>query len=136
MFREIFRTFGELWRDPSGRSLLTALGTLVAVGTIFYRLVEQWSWLDSFYFTMVTLTTVGYGDFHPTEPISKLFTVTLIVVGVSSILGFLNYVMTRTMQRRVENPRRPRSGDVLLVDGGDDAVLDGDPPGVEPHREQ
>jgi voltage-gated potassium channel len=138
MFREIFRTLRDLWKDAIGRSLVISAATVVGVGTVFYRLVEDWEWLDAFYFTMVTLTTVGYGDFHPTKPLSKIFTVALLIVGVSAILGFLNFVMSRTVKRRAGIPLQSptASRDVLLVDGGHDAVVDGDPPGVEPHRKK
>ena len=138
MFREILRTFRELWKDTIGRSLVISAVTVVGVGTVFYRLVEDWEWLDAFYFTMVTLTTVGYGDFHPTKPLSKIFTVLLLIVGVSAILGFLNFVMSRTVKRRAGIPLQvpTASRDVLLVDRGDDTVVDSDPPGVESHRQQ
>jgi hypothetical protein len=131
MFREVLRSIVELWQSQTGRRLLGGVATIVGAGTVFYHFVEGWSWLDSFYFTMVTVTTVGYGDFHPTTPLSKIFTIVLLVVGVSSILGFLNYLVKRAVDRR----GGARSGDVLLVDGHHAAVVDGDPPGIEPHGE-
>lgn len=73
---------------------------VIGVGTVFYRVVEGWSWVDSVYFTVVTLTTVGFGDLHPTHDISKLFTIVFILVGVGFILAVLNYLVTRTAQRR------------------------------------
>jgi len=39
-----------------------ALSSLVVVGTISYHQLEDWSWTESFYFTVCTLTTLGYGD--------------------------------------------------------------------------
>jgi len=77
-----------------------AVASILGVGTVFYRIVEGWSWLDAFYFSVITLTTVGYGDLHPTRPSSKIFTVFFIFVGVGLILAFLNYLVTRTIQRR------------------------------------
>lgn len=73
---------------------------VLAVGTIFYRLVEGWSWLDSLYFTVVTLTTVGYGDLSPTKDISKVFTIVFILGGVGFILSLLNFIMVSTARRR------------------------------------
>lgn len=51
-----------------------ALIALIAVGTVAYHLMEKWSWVSSFYFSVCTLTTVGYGDFVPTTDVSRLFT--------------------------------------------------------------
>jgi len=45
--------------------------------------------LDSFYFTVVTLATVGYGDLSPTTPASKIFTVIYIFLGVSIFVTFV-----------------------------------------------
>ncbi|MGB0255380.1 MAG: potassium channel family protein, partial [Flavobacteriaceae bacterium] len=54
------------------------------------RLIEGWSWLDSLYFSVITLTTIGYGDFSPQTNLGKLFTMAYIIIGVALILGFVN----------------------------------------------
>jgi hypothetical protein len=64
--------FGQaVWRaskDAETRGVVYLTLAVVGVGTWFYHTVEGWSWVDSFYFTMVTLATVGYGDFSPRQP--------------------------------------------------------------------
>lgn len=76
---------------PSGfLSTFATLLSLLSVGTVFYHTEEGWSYFDSFYFTVVTITTVGYGDFHPSTTLSKTFTMFLIFMGVG--LGL--YVIT------------------------------------------
>src|SRR5258708_2556592 len=55
---------------------------LLMIGTAFYSQEEHWSIVDSFYFSSTTLATVGFGDLHPTNPISKIFTVFYIFIGV------------------------------------------------------
>ena len=102
MLRELAKTIRELWDDPRGRLAVVSVTTLITVGSIFYRLVEGWSWVDSLYFTIVTLTTVGYGDLAPSGPGSKLFTVLLIFAGVGSILAFLDLLVRRTAERKTE----------------------------------
>ena len=51
-------------------------------GTIFYHSVEGWSWIDSFYFSVTTASTVGLGDLAPKTDAGKLFTTLYIFVGV------------------------------------------------------
>lgn len=50
--------------------------------TIFYRIVEGWSWIDSAYFSLVTISTVGYGDLSPETSIGKIFTMFYIIIGL------------------------------------------------------
>lgn len=49
---------------------------------MFYHFVEKWSWIDAFYFSVITIATVGYGDFSPQTNLGKLFTVGYILVGI------------------------------------------------------
>ena len=55
-----------------------------------YRIIEDWSWVDSFYFSSVTLTTVGFGDLSRSTDLSKIFTVFYIFSGISLIGATLN----------------------------------------------
>ena len=57
-------------------------------GTLWFWLVEQWSLLDAAYMTMITLSSVGFGEIHPLSPRSRLFTIALIVTGLVTI-GYL-----------------------------------------------
>lgn len=82
---------------------------VVGLGTVFYKLVEGWSWIDSFYFTVVTLTTVGYGDLSPSRGVSKLFTVLFILVGVGFILAVLNFMVLETARRMSGHEGPPES---------------------------
>jgi voltage-gated potassium channel len=62
--------------------------------------VEEWSVLDSFYFSAITLATVGYGDLVPTTPGGKLFTVFYVFAGVGIILAFVQTVARASVARR------------------------------------
>lgn len=81
-------------------------------GTLFYRQVEGWGYLDSLYFSVVTLTTVGYGDLSPSTVAGKIFTILYIFVGLGIVLGFVNAVAERSLERRGEiRERRRRRGE-------------------------
>jgi voltage-gated potassium channel len=96
----------EVWAEPAGRVLILSSLVIVAIGTVFYSIVEDWSVIDALYFTVVTLTTIGYGDLHPTTDVSKIFTIFFILAGVSFILGFLNFIIGRTVKERVERKQK------------------------------
>ena len=89
--------------------LLSLAITVVTVGTVVFHLLEKWSWIDSFYFTIITLATIGYGDLVPTTPVGKLVTVIFVIVGVGIFLGFLNKMMERRVERRERRLEARRS---------------------------
>jgi hypothetical protein len=63
---------------------------LLALGTVVYHFLEDWSWVDSLYFSVVAVTTVGFGDLSPSTDGSKLFTVVYILLGITVITTYLN----------------------------------------------
>lgn len=71
---------------------LTALCLIVITGTIGYMMIEGWEPFDGLYMTIITLTTVGYGEVHRISRIGRIFTMILIVVG-----GGLNLYVTAAL---------------------------------------
>ena len=59
---------------------------VVAFGTIGYMTVEGWSFLDSLFMTVITITTVGFREVHELTPKGMVFTIILIVGGVGTAL--------------------------------------------------
>ncbi|MEM4336136.1 MAG: potassium channel family protein [Candidatus Anstonellales archaeon] len=66
-----------------------ALALILLVGTLFYHFYEGFTWVDAFYLTAMTITTVGYGDIHPTHDLSKIFTVFLAFSGIGLVFYYL-----------------------------------------------
>src|SRR5918994_4007724 len=66
---------------------LALLALTVAYGTVGYRVLEEWSWLDSVYMTMITLTTVGFREVRPLDDGGQVFTISLLVLGVITLLS-------------------------------------------------
>lgn len=87
-----FRAVRHGFREPAFRGLLYLVSIIIGCGTVFYRTVEGWSWLDSFYFTVITLTTVGYGDLAPQRALSKLFTVLIILIGIGLLIALIERI--------------------------------------------
>lgn len=85
-----------------------ALGSLLAIGTFFYHFLEKWTWIQAFYFSVVTLATVGYGDLYPTNDFSRLFTAIYILFGVSISVAAITFIGSRYLSKREEKILRKR----------------------------
>ena len=81
-FLRLVKAIVRSWGIPTFRAAVVLAGLILLSGTIFYRSVEGWSWIDSLYFSATTISTVGYGDLSPKTEFGKLFTVIYISVGV------------------------------------------------------
>jgi len=79
-------------------AITAAIFTLV-IGTTFYHFIEKWSWVDSYYFCVVTLATIGYGDFVPKTIPGKIFTTIYIFAGVGIITTFISVLIQRWKYR-------------------------------------
>jgi hypothetical protein len=86
-------------RDVHTRAIGLALIGLLATGTVFYTIVEGWDPLDSLYFSVISLATVGYGDFTPTTDIGKIFTIFFVLAGVGVLVVFVSEVARQTISR-------------------------------------
>ena len=70
------------------KRFLIVAGSMIAailIGTLGFVWIEGWPVFDSFYMTMITLTTVGYGEIHPLSTTGRAFASFLMLVGVTSV---------------------------------------------------
>ena len=88
----LFETITSFLKDKDYRDLLLTSTVVLGFGTLVYRLLEGWNWIDSLYFSVITLTTIGYGDFSPKTDAGKLFTIIYILIGLGMILTFIHTV--------------------------------------------
>lgn len=72
--------------------VLLAVCALTAGGVLGYRLIEQFSWLDSLYMTLMVLTTVGFGEVRELSTAGKVFTSLLMVFGIGTMLYLLSTI--------------------------------------------
>ncbi|HLE45395.1 MAG TPA: potassium channel family protein [Thermoplasmata archaeon] len=75
---------------------------LVALCTLVVHFVEGWTWVDSVYFSIASITTVGYGDLAPAHEATKLFLIVYLPLGIG--VGFT--VLTAVGARILEAQRR------------------------------
>lgn len=94
---------GVLMPDAKDVRLQLLRGVLVLVavvmgGTGGYMVIERWSFWDAFFMTMISVTTVGYGEVRPLDREGEIFTVALLIAGVGGALYTLNAMVRITME--------------------------------------
>ena len=101
-----------------GRVPVLLLSLALAYGTIGFRVIEDYSFLDALYMTVTTLTTVGFGEIHPLSPAGRAFAISLIAFGMVAVFDLLavftsllasgrltRSIERRAMQRRIRDLR-------------------------------
>jgi voltage-gated potassium channel len=93
--------------------VLLVPASLILVGTLGYHALEGWSLFSSLYFTVVTLTTIGYGDLTPQTSGGKVFTMVLALGGVSTLCyvaaDFIRAVVSGEVQALLGKQRMERA---------------------------
>ncbi|MCT4629255.1 TrkA family potassium uptake protein [Winogradskyella sp.] len=82
----------KLFRSKIYTALLLLLFVLF-VGIIGYRFVSNYTWIDAVYMTVITITTVGFGEVQPLDTEAKIFTIFLILSSVV-IVGYAISIIT------------------------------------------
>jgi voltage-gated potassium channel len=73
--------------------IATFVVLLIVTGATGYHFIEGWPWFEGLYMTVITIATVGYGEVMPVSTLGRLFTMALIVFGVS-VMGYALTQMT------------------------------------------
>src|SRR5256885_4404014 len=111
------------------RLLWIAIGLLLlsAIGTLGYHVVEGWSWLDSLYMVVITVSSIGYGEVHPLSGTGREFTIVLIGCGAVVValgIGTLTQALLEFEllqffgRRRVERQIARLSGHHIICGAG------------------
>jgi voltage-gated potassium channel len=101
-------------KDPEFRSLLILLGIILTLGTVFYCRAEGWSIIDSLYFCVICMASIGFGDLTPTSPMSKIFTIIYAFISIGVFVAVATKIvkiiihLRNTKTKRSRAPRRLR----------------------------
>ena len=84
---------------------LWVLSIIMITGTLGFMFTENLTLMDAFYFSIVTIATVGYGDIHPVTDSGKLLALFLILCGVGTFLGVVANATEMIVNRREKQNR-------------------------------
>ena len=104
----------QRWWGMGWRIVALLILAVVVAGTVGYVLIEGWSWWDAFYMTVITITTVGYGEVHPLSTAGRAFTVLIILGGVGTFFyGFTQFTALLAGGQLMEGRERRRHARML-----------------------
>ena len=107
-------------KDDEFRALLLILLMMLVGATLFYWRIEGWSIIDSVYFSVMTMSTIGYGDLVPTSVFSKLFTIIFALLSIGVFVAVVSKLVkiilaqrkiTREHRKHIKHPRGHMASD-------------------------
>lgn len=82
----------DILRDKDSRPVFYWAAGMLLVGMFLFHFLEGWSYLDSLYFCVISAATIGYGDFVPTTPVAKIFTILYNINAIVMLLAVFDRV--------------------------------------------
>lgn len=101
-------SFQKIKHIPRVRNIAFVGLSVLGIGVVFYHIVEDLRWVDALYFSVITLTTIGYGDITPKTDLGKIFTVFYVVIGIGIFAAVVNFLVRRAALQRIEKRQKDR----------------------------
>lgn len=108
--KKLLGAFLAILKEDDAKALFAlAIGMLIS-GMFAYHSIEKLSYMDSLYFSFVTLTTIGYGDFVPVTTLGKVFTMGYATLGIGIVSLFIamvaRYYLTDKKEKKEEKLKK------------------------------
>ncbi|CAE6511710.1 unnamed protein product [Rhizoctonia solani] len=87
----------------------TMLMCLIALNALIFSRIEDWTYLQGIYFTIVTFLTIGFGDFYPTKPSTKVLLFFLSLLGVTLLASCISMIVSFFNKNQHEHKARARA---------------------------
>ncbi|MEA3328350.1 MAG: NAD-binding protein [Candidatus Omnitrophota bacterium] len=106
-------------------NILLVLGGVILSGIMGYMLIERWTFIDAAYMTIITLTSVGFGEIHPLSTIGRVFTIFLILGGVGALFYGISVIAAFIIEGGLRDLLKRRTMDKLISNLNDHYIICG-----------
>ena len=103
MIRSILGGLADAFADSRVRGLIAFAGSIVLLASVVFWLLEGWTFLDALFFSVATISTVGYGDLVPVTVGGRLFCIVYIFVGLGIFVAAASAVAEVLLARRAQD---------------------------------
>jgi voltage-gated potassium channel Kch len=111
LYLSLFRAVAAATLAPKVRALLLFCLLISALQAVVFRLIEGWPLIDSFYFAVVTMATVGYGDFVPETVLGKLAAIAFMFIGIGVFVLTFSTLAQEFLRQATHGPdQSPTTG--------------------------
>lgn len=90
--------------NANSRTVIALILSLIILflGSSGYVVLEDYTWLEAFYMTVITISTVGYGEVKSLSPVGQIFTTILIMIGFCA-LAFIGHSLVESLLEKIWN---------------------------------
>jgi hypothetical protein len=106
LIRTIFLGLRDVWSDTRVRGLMFFTLSMIGLASVTFWLLEGWTLLDAVFFSVVTISTVGYGELVPQTVPGKIFAMLYILVGLGVFVAAASAVAEALMRRQQQDGDR------------------------------
>ena len=92
----------SVFRSSRIRALILLFAGVLALGTVIFWMLEPFTWVQAFYFTVATVTTVGYGDLVPSSDWTRLVVAIYALFAITFYLAFASFLGIHFLEREEE----------------------------------
>nr|WP_255768858.1 potassium channel family protein [Maritalea mediterranea] len=88
--------------DETVRTILSVTLIIIFLTSLLYMWIEGWGFIDSLYFSVMTISTVGYGDFTPKTDIGKFLTIVYVISGMGIFVALVTRIANTMLRQSAE----------------------------------
>lgn len=105
-----FELLGAVIKGVQVQIVVSGLLVVLLLGTLGYMVVEGWNAIDALYMTMITITTVGFGEVHPLSTVGRIFTILVLLLSLGivtyGVSSAVEYVVTGQVLMKLDERHR------------------------------
>jgi Ni,Fe-hydrogenase I cytochrome b subunit len=112
IFGRFFLSLRDVWKDAEIRILLVLILLLLSTGAVFYSEVEKYDLIDALYFSVMIMSTIGYGELNLSTSTAKIFTIVYAFTSIGVFIALVSKIALVFVERGKKSQRRIKEWEI------------------------